>query len=103
VSVSVPSTDEPVVLQPTGNLRVPTPPGRSWKVRVAAQAGLVVPIGVWQNPARGEWVDLRGGVLSFRLPAGPHLVQGIDASGVTHQQAVVVPAGGEASADLGGS
>lgn len=69
----VPGGPVPVPLGPTGTLRVL--PAASARVRVVAvEQALVVPIGPWQNPERGDWVDVAEGLV-VTLPAGTFQVQ----------------------------
>lgn len=92
---AVPGGPVPVVLRPTGTLRLVA--GGACRVRVvAADSGLVVPVNPWQNPERGAWVRLDG-TLAIALPAGPYRVE-VGGGGEPVQ--VLVEPGGEASATV---
>ena len=101
VNLAVPSEETAVVLRATGSVRAVVPVGQAWRLRVvSAESGLTVPVGPWQNPARGEWVEVRGGVLAIRVPAGTYVVQGLAPDGTTHEQRVAVPPEGDVIAAL---
>ncbi len=101
LALAVPSAETAVVLHTTGTLRVVAPADQVWRLRVvSAESGLTVPIGPWQNPGRGEWVEMRGGLLALRVPAGTYAVQGIGPDGATHEQRVAVPPEGDVVATL---
>ncbi len=82
--VSVFGVDSMVVLAPIGVLQIPPSRGEdqsALQVQLRHQAsGLVVPVNRWQNPGRGEWVAIPGG-LSLFLPAGTYAVTGETAGG----------------------
>jgi hypothetical protein len=101
VTLPVPSAETAVALLPAGTVRVATPAGAVWRVRVVALAGgLPVPVGPWQNPGRGEWVTVSGGMLALRVPAGEYAVQGVAPDGAAAERRVVVPPEGDAVAAL---
>ena len=101
VTLPVPNVETAVALRATGTVRVATTVGEEWRVRVvSAESGLPVPVGPWQNPGRGDWVAVRGGVLALRVPAGQYAVQGIAPDGTTREQRVVVLPEGEAVAAM---
>jgi hypothetical protein len=69
----VPGGPLAVQLRPIGSVHVA--PARGALVRlVAADSGLVVPVGVWQNPGRSEWMTADGGI-DCQVPFGPYQVQ----------------------------
>jgi protocatechuate 3,4-dioxygenase beta subunit len=101
VTLPVPNVETAVALRATGTLRAATPVGEEWRVRVVSvESGLPVPVGPWQNPGRGDWVAVRGGVLALRVPAGTYLVQGIAPDGTTRERQVAVTSEGDALAAL---
>ena len=101
LTLPVPSVETAVALRPTGVVRVATPAGEAWRVRVvAAESGLPVPVGPWQNPGRGDWVPVRGGLLVLRVPAGEYAAQGVAPDGTTREQRVLVPPEGDVMATL---
>lgn len=88
---TVPGGPIPIVLRPTGTLRLV--PSRACRVRVvAADSGLVVPVNPWQNPERGEWVRLDS-AMAMTVPTGPYRVEVPGAEPVL----LLVEPGGEAS------
>jgi hypothetical protein len=101
LTLAVPSVETAVVLRAAGTVRAVLPADQVWRVRVvSAESGLAMPVGPWQNPGRGEWVEVRGGVLALRVPAGTWVVQGIGPDGATHEQRVAVPPEGDVIASL---
>jgi protocatechuate 3,4-dioxygenase beta subunit len=101
VTLPVPSAETAVALHAAGSVRVVTPAGAAWRVRVVALAsGLAVPVGPWQNPGRAEWVTVSGGTLALRVPAGEYAVQGVAPDGAAAERRVVVPPEGDAVAAL---
>jgi hypothetical protein len=101
VTLPVPSAETAVALHTAGSVRVATPAGAAWRVRVVALAsGLAVPVGPWQNPGRAEWVTVSGRTLALRVPAGEYAVQGVAPDGAAAERRVVVPPKGDAVAAL---
>jgi len=101
VALPVPNVETTVVLRATGTLRATVPVEETWRIRaVSAESGLAVPTNPWQNLGRGEWVEVRSGVLPLRVPAGAYLVQGVAPDGTSRERQVVVPPEGEAVAVL---
>ncbi len=106
VRATLPSSDPvPVVLRPTGQLRISAPPGEGgavWNVRLRDGAtGLVVPLSGWRNPARGEWAPVPASGLQADLPAGSCTIEAISPTGATGTRTVEVPAGGTARVAFG--
>jgi hypothetical protein len=101
VTLPVPNVETAVALRTTGSVRVATTAGEEWRVRVVSvESGLPVPVGPWQNPGRGDWVTVRGGVLALRVPAGQYVVQGVAPDGTTRELRVVVTPEGKALAAM---
>jgi hypothetical protein len=105
-ALQAPGPEVAVALRSSGTLTVSAPPdasGALWRVRLVDQAsGLVIPVDVWQNPGRTEWVPVPVPGLRLRLPAGSVMVEGVAPDGASASRTAVVPAGGEVTVRLGG-
>ena len=98
VVADIPQTEIPVRLRAAGRLEINATgeeSGAAWQVRLSeAATGVVVPVGQYDNPGRGEWVPVAASGLDLRMPEGAWRIEAFAPDGTQSVQQATVTAGG---------